>query len=267
LSDQGRFQRAWNDLVDGARRWRLWSTFAWEDVRQTYRRSVIGVMWVSLSFAIFAIAKIFIFGAMMGRQDAEYFGAYLLIGFFSWQFMAQTVNSAPTTFSGAENWIRNDPIPFSVFVYQAIFRSTFDLVLTGIVVLGSLFYFGYGASAYSLMVIPAVVIYIINAGWVLVLLGVVCTRYRDITHLVHAAMRVLFFLTPIFWFPSQFGEVAMRILWWNPFAHFIWILRTPVIDQQIPVDSWIFVGVLTVAGWVAAFLSFALFHRRIVFWF
>jgi lipopolysaccharide transport system permease protein len=109
-------------------------------------------------------------------------------------------------------------------------------------------------------------VFLINAVWVKLFLGVICTRFRDLTHLVNTVMRVMFFLTPIIWLPEQLGERVMQFLWWNPFAHFIWIFRTPILDGDPAVESWIYVGVVTVVGWVLALTAFSLFRKRIVFW-
>lgn len=258
---------ALSQIVGAAGRWRLWTTFAWEEVKATYRRSIIGVLWISLSFTIFVAVKVVIFGAIMDSVQSDYFAVYLMIGFFVWQFMNQVVMAGPGVFLGAESWIRNDPIELPVFVFQAVARSLFDLFLTGLVVIGGLIVFSTGGGVYSLLAIPAVLLLVINAGWVILLLGVVCTRFRDIAHLIQSMMRVLFFLTPIFWLPSQLGETVRDILWWNPFAHFLWILRTPVLDQTPALESWIYVGVVTIVGWTAAITAFALFRKRIVFWF
>lgn len=258
---------AFTQLVRAAGRWRLWTTLAWEDVKSTYRRSIIGVLWISLSFTIFVAVKLLIFGSIFQSVPDEQYGAYLMLGFFCWQFMVQVVMAGPNVFSGAESWIRNDPIELPVFVLQAVTRSLFDLFFTGLVVIIGLFVFGAGAGLYSLLAIPALLLFVINAGWVVLLLGVVCTRFRDIAHLIQAAMRVLFFLTPVLWFPSQLPEPVREILWWNPFAQFIYILRTPILYQEPAIESWIFVGVVTVVGCTAAFTAFALFRKRIVFWF
>lgn len=264
---QASLSGALKDLGGGLRRWRLWNAFAVEDLRQTYRRSIIGVLWITLSFAIFVGVKIFIFGTIMVRTDGEYFGAYLMLGFFVWQFMAQVVNSGATVFVTSESWIRNDPIELPVFAYQNVVRNFFDLVTTGFVVILGLIYFGYGASPHTLMVIPAILAFVLNAVWVSLFLGVVSTRFRDVAHLVSAVLRVMLFLTPIFWFPEQLPEQAMNVLYWNPFAHFIWILRTPILDQTLALDSWIFVGVFTAVGWIAALTVYALARRRLIFWF
>lgn len=67
--------------------------------------------------------------------------------------------------------------------------------------------------------------------------------------------------------PNQLGEHISSFLWWNPFAQFIWILRSPILDQDPVIASWIYVGIVTVVGWAVAFTSFALYRKRIVFWF
>jgi lipopolysaccharide transport system permease protein len=228
---------------------------------------LVGVLWISLSFGIFVSVKVLIFGMMATRIDGDYFAVYLTLGFFSWQFISQVINASPTVFLANENWIQNDPIEMPVFVFQTVARSLFDLCLTGIVVVGVLAYFGFGGGVMSLLAIPALLTYVVNALWVVLLLGVICTRYRDIAHLIGAGMRVMFFLTPIFWLPSFLDERVRDILWWNPFAHFLWILRTPVLDQAPALESWLYVGVVTILGWAAALTAFAMYRKRIIFWF
>ncbi|WP_394692834.1 ABC transporter permease [Hyphobacterium sp.] len=266
-SEQISIAGAIGDIVRAAARWRLWSALAVEDIRQTYRRTFIGVFWISLSFAIFVIVKVFVFGAITDSLNSEYFGVYLLLGFFGWQFMSLSVNSGTQVFVNSELWIRSDPIELPAFVFQSVARNMFELFMTGLVAVAVTFYLGFGDTIYSVMVFPAIIVYLLNAFWVSLLLGVICTRFRDLTHLISAIMRVMFFLTPIFWFPDQMPEEAMAILYWNPFSHFIWILRTPVLDQQLAVDSWIVVGAITAVGWAAAMLAYATARRRLVFWF
>ena len=255
------------DILSGAGRWRLWTALTWEDIKTTYRRSIVGVAWVSLSFATFVAVKILIFGSMFGGGSDKYYGAYLLIGFFAWQFMSQIVVTATSVFTRSENWITNDPLPLSVFVYQNVCRSLFDFALTGLIVLGGLAYLGFGWHHYSWLALPALALYTLNAFWITMLLGLLCTRFRDFQHLTSTTMRVLFFVTPIFWLPAQLGEQTMSILWWNPFSQFIWILRTPILDQSFVPENWAYVGAITAIGWVVTILLYSLFRRRIVFWF
>ena len=261
-----RLSFAANDIVDGLGRWRLWSALAWEDIRSTYRRSLFGILWITLSFAAFIFVKLLIFIPIMADVDYGYYSAYLMIGFFVWQFMATEVNSAPMVFVNAEGWIKNDPLPLSVYVFQAIARSLFNLLLSSLVVVVVLIYLQRPVTSTALLIIPALALYILNAIWIRLLLGVICARYRDLMHLVQTIMRIMFFMTPIFWLPEQMGGL-MKVLWWNPFAHFIWIFRTPLLDGDPALASWAFTGAVTIVGWTIAFAVFALYRRRVVFWF
>jgi ABC-type polysaccharide/polyol phosphate export permease len=256
---------ALSDIADGFSRRRLWSTFAWEDIKSTYKRSVFGALWVSLSFGVFVLVKLLIFMPLVGGDDLRYFTMYLVLGFFVWQFLSQVIISAPTIFCAAENWIKNDPIPLPLFAFQATTRALINMAFCLVTVIAFWIYFRLPLTWNSLLAFPALFLFALNAVWVNLLLGIVCTKSRDLTHLVHTIMRFAFFLTPIFWTPEQIGS-AMQILWWNPFAHFIWIFRSPLLDNDPALVSWIFVGCVTVVGWVSAIVMYALFRKRLVFW-
>jgi hypothetical protein len=42
-------RRATADLLRGARNWELWTSLGWHEIRQRYRRSIIGPFWLTLS--------------------------------------------------------------------------------------------------------------------------------------------------------------------------------------------------------------------------
>ena len=43
---------AWHDLIDASRHWRLILHLSWQDVRQRYRRSALGPLWLTVSVAV-----------------------------------------------------------------------------------------------------------------------------------------------------------------------------------------------------------------------
>ncbi len=263
-----RFSAALRDLADGARRWPLWTALAWEDIKTTYRRSLLGAFWITASFGAFIIAKAVIFIPILGRVTSpEYYATYLALGFLVWQYMQNAISTSTSVFTSSESWIKNDPLPLSLYAYQNLAKTVYNFALTSVVSAGVMIYFAMPVNGWALLTIPAVILLIVNALWVQLFLGVLCTRHRDFTHLVQTIMRVAFFLTPVIWIPAQLGDAAMRILWWNPFAHFVWIFRTPLLDGEPATESWIFVGIVTAVGWTLALGAFAIFRRRIAFWF
>ena len=48
--------RAWGDLVDGYRRRELWLHLGWQDIKQRYRRSVLGPFWITIATGTTAVA-------------------------------------------------------------------------------------------------------------------------------------------------------------------------------------------------------------------
>lgn len=257
---------ALKDIVNGLGRWQLWTALAWEDIVSTYRRSLFGVFWITLSFAVFIGIKLIVFIPIMGAIDRVYYTVYLTIGYFLWTFIGTIVNTAPNIFTGASGFIKNDPLPFSIYVYRLIARSLFNITLMGAVVVGAIWYLGFEIHAMSWLAIPGILVYILNAVWVTLFLGVLCARYRDMTHLVQTIMRFMFFLVPIFWLPAMMGPI-FKYLYWNPFLHFLWIVRNPIMDGDPAINSWIIVGIVTVVGWSIAIFTFSRFRHRVVFWF
>ncbi len=246
---------------------RFWLGFAWEDIKTSYRRTFFGVLWITITFLAFVGVKALIFMPIMeSPRGPNYFILYLTFGVLVWQFMNNIVNSATTIFQGFEGWIRNDPIPISGYPVIIVIRCLFNLFLTAIAAVAVLAFYRYPVGLAALTLIPALFLTIWTSYAVTLLIGVISLRFRDFGQFMQTTIRVTFFLTPIFWFPEALPN-AMKYLWWNPFTHFLWLFRTPVLDNEIPVDSWIFTSVLALIVTVLAFALYARFRKRMVFWF
>ena len=50
------FARAWGDLTAGFRRHELWLHLGWQDIKQRYRRSVLGPFWITIATGTTAVA-------------------------------------------------------------------------------------------------------------------------------------------------------------------------------------------------------------------
>lgn len=255
-----------DDLHQGLKLWRIWLTLSWQEFRSTYRRSLVGFLWVTLSFAAFIGVKLVIFSALLKSEDANYYNAYLVVGFFIWMFLQPSISSAPEVFSSSKGWISSEPLPLSLYIYKAVMRETYNTGLTFIVVVAAFVYIGFPFSSMAIFSIPAILFLLLNAVTYKLLLGVVGARVRDIAHLVKAIMMPMMFLTPIFWMPSQMASL-MKYLWWNPLYHYIEIFRAPMLGEGFPLESWIFCGLLYGIMSVSALFMFARYRQRIVFWF
>ena len=246
---------------------RFWLAFAWEDIKTSYRRTFFGVLWITITFLAFVGVKALIFVPLMSSpKGPDYYVMYIALGLLTWQFLQNIMTSATVVFQSFENWIRNDDVPISGYPVITVIRCLFNLLLTALATVIVLAFYRYPIGLASLTLIPALLLTIWTSFAVTLFVGVISLRFRDFGQLMQTIMRVTFFLTPIFWFPEALPN-AMKYLWWNPFTHFLWLFRTPVLENEIPVDSWIFTSVLALIVTVLAFALYARFRKRMVFWF
>ena len=113
--------------------------------------------------------------------------------------------------------------------------------------------------------IPGIIILLFSAIWVMLFLGVISARFRDISQLSNAMLTFIFFMTPIFWKADRLGEYAY-LMEFNPFHHYLVIVRDPLLNQ---VPSFTNYAVCICIAIVMAIISIGLFakaKRRIPYW-
>jgi ABC-2 type transport system permease protein/lipopolysaccharide transport system permease protein len=106
---------------------------------------------------------------------------------------------------------------------------------------------------------------ILNGLWFALFMGILATRYRDIPEIISNIMQIAFFLTPILWMPDMIGR-GFGMLNFNPFYHFIELVRAPLLGEAPMALSWWVVLGITVTGWTAAFLLYARYRGRVAYW-
>lgn len=257
-------QSALSDIAQGWKYRSFWQLLAWNDLKQRFRRSWIGVGWIMLAFVLFLGSKLVIF-SFMASSTFTVFAVYLTIGFAAWRFIMGAVIEGTNTFVSSENWIKGEPLPMSVHVYRSVYRNLLLALGTVPPVMIACWYFG-TSNIYIWASIPFVLIaYLLSAFWVSIVLGSLCARYRDFSHLILTTMQIMFFLTPIIWEVGMLGAKA-KYVQYNPFVYYLDIVRIPMLEGYIPWNSWIIVGIFTVIGMTAAITVFSFSRRRIVFW-
>ncbi|MDA9048107.1 ABC transporter permease [Hellea sp.] len=260
------YSDALSDLLYALKSWRIWLALSWEEFRSTYRRSLIGVSWVMLSFFGFIFVKLVIFSSLVESADGQKYNAFMVLGLFVWTYIVNLLNSASNTFTSAQGFIKSEKLPLMLYVFKAMSRELYNFLLTFVVVILALVYIKYNIGIGALYAIPGFIFLILNSIWIKVILGTIGARIRDVGHLVSAVTLPLMFLTPVFWMPSQMPKL-MEYLWWNPFYHYLELFRAPILGEGLPVESWIISLILFGVGNIFAFLLFARFRQRIVFWF
>lgn len=242
----------------------LWVNFALEDLRDRYRRTSIGLAWIVVSFALFVLVKVTIFGRLSSTTGAE-FGLFVALGFGAWTFISAMVVDACTAYMHARPWMLGSALPYPVYLLQAVFRNwlTFGLILA---VIAPALAWKPGPWTWTMLwSLPGLAAYAVTSVWLTAILAPLCVRFRDMNHAAQTFMRLLFFATPILWLPSTDPGLA-AIARLNPVSHYIALLRDPLLYGTLPVESWVVVVAITIVGLPLGLVVYARTRREVIFW-
>jgi ABC-2 type transport system permease protein len=260
------WRRAFGDLSQGWRRRPLWGYLGWQDIKQRYRRSVLGPLWISISMAVVATAMGFLYGALFG-EPIETFLPYVATGLLIWNFVNGCILEGSEVFIANEGLIRFLPAPLSLHVYRLVWRQSLFFVHNLVVWAVLMVVFPHPLSATLLLAVPAFAVLVLNGAWIAVLSGIIATRFRDIPPIIASLTQLLFFMTPIVWSYERLKSNPLAAyIELNPVMHFVEILRQPLLGQAIVARHWIVVGAITVVGCFAALVCMRNYRSRVAYW-
>jgi ABC-2 type transport system permease protein len=269
---RGAWARAIDDLVEGWQQRQLWGHLGWQDIRQRYRRSILGPIWISVTMAVTAIALGILYAGLFGN-DLSVQLPYILVGFIIWGFISGCVNEGAEVFTSNVGLITHLPAPLSVHVYRLVWRQVLFFLHNLVVYAVMLVVFPQNLHWTDLTAVPAVVLLALNGAWVALLIGIVTTRFRDLLPITQSIVQLAFFLTPIVWIYEDLINSAnpaiaerARLAELNPFLHFVEILRRPMLGQPQELRHWIVVLVITVVGWALTLLVLRRYRARVSYW-
>jgi ABC-2 type transport system permease protein len=259
-----------SDLQIGWRQRELWGHLGWQDIRQRYRRSLLGPIWITISMAVTAIALGILYAGLFGNPLEEQL-PYILVGFIVWGFIAGCINEGSEVFIANEGLIKHLPSPISVHVYRLVWRQVLFFAHNLIVYAVMLVVFPQPLKWTDLSAFVAFVLLVVNGAWIALLIGIVSTRFRDLPPVTQSVVQLLFFLTPIVWIYDDLANnpaVAerARIVQFNPIFHFVEIIRRPMLGQDQHLHNWIIVASIAVVGWVLTLLVMRRYRGRVAYW-
>ena len=260
-----RWTAAIADLALGLYEWRVWWVLAASEIRQRYRRSTVGQLWFTLSMGVMIAGIGLVYSVIFQRPVSDYV-PFLGVGLIVWNLLSGLINNLATCFISAETHLRAYPSPRSTIIYRTIARDFLVSAHNFLIVPVLLILFDIPVSLVSLLVIPGLILVAINAVWIGMLLGPLCTRYRDLPQIISSGVQLAFFVTPILYRPAQLADRLWVFTHLNPFASFVEIVRAPLLDQVPALHHYLFALACTAVGWAVALPFYARFRGRIVYW-
>ncbi len=253
------------DLYEGFHHSAIWRAFAWNEIEQRYRRSTLGIAWIVLTYFFFVATISAFFGGFTTRDTAS-FVSYVALGYASFMFLVGNITDGCVVFKKAATWIKSTSLPYSVYIYRSITRLLFIFAIQLVSAFITLPFLGWRPTWSMLEAVPAFLLFVITGLWLQLFFGVMASRWRDVTHLVAAISRLLFFTTPILWVYSERTGLRKDLAGFNPLTHFLEIFRAPILGEPAAPESWTIALIWSIVGAITALSVASLMQRRLPFW-
>jgi len=270
-SDSQTYRRAVRDLREGYGQRELWLSLGWQDIKQRYRRSVIGPFWITIATGVQAVAMGLLYSVLLDI-DLRSFLPHVTVGLIIWNLISASILEGADVFIANEGLIKQLPSALSVHVYRLVWRQVLLLGHNLLIYLVMLAVFRPELHWTIVTAIPAFLLIVVNMVWVALLFGIVATRYRDLAPILGSLVTLLFFMTPIVWTTANLqtmgGEAAQRarLVEINPLFHYLDILRAPLIGEDQQAYHWYIVLGCTAVGIALTMVAMRTFRARVPYW-
>lgn len=264
-SQAGNLSVALTDLREGVRRWYVWHRMGWQDTKLRYRRSMLGPFWLSISMGIMMIALGVLYSSLFKINIHDYM-PFLAAGLVVWGLISTTLIEGCSVFIDAEGLIRNVSLPLSTYVYRILWRNLIVFAHNLVVYFGTALWFGlWPGMGMMLLAVVGLLLFLVNAIWAVLLMGILSARFRDIPPVVTSLIQVLFFFTPVIWKPELVAD-RVALIHFNPFAHMVEVMRAPLLGQLPNVENWLTVIAMAIIGWAVTLRLYMRLRHRISYW-
>jgi lipopolysaccharide transport system permease protein len=245
------------------------------DLRLRYRRSVLGVGWSLLNPIAMTIVFTVVFSQMFGDSNPIGYAAYALAGLAVWGFLRDAATAGSRAFLINEPYIRQSPLPYTVYTLRTVLGQAIHSGLSLIVVVAllGLWKRDPGVLAGLGLALPGLVLAVV-AAWAVATIGAFVTAFfHDTAHLLEVAAQLGFFLTPIMYRRSILDD---RGLGWlvdiNPVNIFLAVIRDPLLTG-LPAGGFASLGQAYLAALVLTAVLSALavgvvswLHKKVIFY-
>jgi lipopolysaccharide transport system permease protein len=245
--------------------WRLWVSLGSNDIAQRYRRSKLGQFWITLSMAVFVATVGSIYAVLFGTPLRDQI-PHVVVFFTAWSFMAQSVNEGATAFTDAERYLRQERLPKLSFVFRVIWRNLLAYLHNLVLVPLTFVMFIVPVTPVAVEALAGLGLMLINVTLVVLIVSVLCTRFRDLRQVLGSLVQMAFFASPVMWRTDILPHETRWIVNFNPVAAHLRLIGEPLLGAPAPVHVLYMCFGTTVILLVIALPLFVRFRERVVYW-
>jgi ABC-type polysaccharide/polyol phosphate export permease len=219
----------------------LFSNLFRRDFQAKYRGSALGLLWSLVNPVALMGVYLLVFGLLWQGNTIPHYPLYLLAGLACWIFFGTSLQTGARSLVDNAELVKKvrfprQLVPFSVVATQLV---TFALMLVILIVLSLVLVPDARGTVW--LSIPLAGLFVCLVAGVALLVACLNVVFRDIEHLLAAALLPWFFLTPVLWefagLPAhvQRHHALLDVLRWGNFvAPPIYAVRDSLWSGRLP---------------------------------
>lgn len=223
----------WKDL------WRYRELFyflAWRDILVRYKQTTLGIAWALIRPFLTMIVFTIVFSKLAKLpSDNVPYPLLVLAAMLPWQFFASAVGESGNSLIGNANMISKIYFPRLVIPVSSVIVSFVDLLISGILLLAVMFWYGFTPD-WRMLAVPLLLLLVfcvaLGAGlWIAAL----TVKYRDFRYVTPFIVQLGLYVSPV-GFSSTIIPEQWRLLYnLNPMVGIIDGFRWALLSGPSPV--------------------------------
>ena len=226
------------------------------EIKRRYARSYLGIVWSVLQPILMMAIISFVFTTLFNRSIENY-PVYLLTGQIVWSLFSGATTSALTCIVDNKAMLFRTTYPKEIFIISRCLTAlvNFGFVFIAYVPLSMALGIRFKPTALLwLVAIACIMIFSLGIGYIVATLYV---YFADVKYLYNVFLRLLFWLTPIFYSADNMPAVVQQVIYTNPVWAYISFGRICTIDGVVPdTELWIKIILWAVAVYALGYLVF-----------
>jgi lipopolysaccharide transport system permease protein len=210
----------------------LWNIIK-RDLKLRYRHSLLGFIWSLLNPLLMMIVLTLVFSVLF-RAPSRQYPLFLVLGLLPWRFFSVGTSSSLWSVVGNPGLVTKVKIRREILVAAAVGAAFIGTCLEFAALSPLMVFFGLKPTAYLLLFPVLLVMELLLIYGFSLLLASLNVYFRDVSQIWEIALQLGFFVTPIFYDPSQ---VPSRFQWLfsiNPMASIIESFRGFALTKSMP---------------------------------
>lgn len=249
-----------NTYIENFKKFRpLLSELITRDIKNKYRKSILGVFWTILNPLFMMIVLSVVFSNLF-KFDIEYFPVYLLSGQLIFNFFSESTTNAMGAIIANGPLIKKIYVPKYVFVLSRIFSSSINLLASFTALIFVMLAMRVELH-YTILLVPIPLFFVIGFSLgVGLLLAALTVKFRDIMHLYSVFVTALMYLTPVIYPMSILPGWLEKVVLLNPLTNILIMFRDVMMNNTLPSITSVVIALAEVV--IVMVLGLYVFYKR-----